>query len=474
MANNVIDFQKLPAEVQKQLIIIQRPAEDRFVFLRRITIFYWLAIAVAAGWLIYMFSATQDYLWQFWMFWIFAAVTLILVSIAVFCLVKIIAAKFSKLKTGCVFTADECIKTNGSRIEFWNLKELESFQFREDAKTIEFYVGERLEKIKAENADDANRLERYFNTIQSEAKEGMLANFAAPEFAYNGSKKYAAFAVGTLVTLGLAFGISYAAKRLNQNFDDEESWRRAERGIAIADFEEYKQRHPEGNHMADADRRISAILSGLKADYTKKIKGLAEENAVKTLGDVLENIGKQPNRAIYVKIKETRELDEAVIKELKEQTGLSINSYDYSVPPSNEAYRKEKVLKDLSVVFLPATKNASVKFEPSDNPPENSPVIDVNYLVKSEKNYMRYNWFSTDGSSTVNYNPMAKFIFDFSLKSPDTGSVYQTKYESEPKNLNTGLVDSRDAANYTFDKVYFGSVSESFGKFLERKFGFSE
>jgi hypothetical protein len=474
MADKILAFDKLPADVQAKLIELQTPGENRFVFIPRLPVYYWLAIAAGLGWCVYLFISTENYLWTEWMFWLFAAGSLILIPLALFAIYKVISAKFVKLKDGFVFTPDECLKTKGNRVEFWSLEELEGFQFREDIKTIEVWIGERVEKIKAENLADAQHLEQIFVDWRKRAKESFLASFAKPETAYNGSIKTALTAGGVIALLAVSFGISYAAKTMNRNYDDARTWKRLENGTTVADFEEYKQRHPGGRYAPEADRKMAEIFGRLKDDYARKVKPAADPNAVNALSQVLETAGKIPNRTIFVKIKETRELEDAVVKKMKQVTGYPISTYDYSIPPSEEAFRKDKLLKDLGLVFLPATRSASINFEMHDNPPANCPTIDINYVARSVENFYRYNWYS-NGSLSTFYNPAAKFEFEMTLKSADSTELYKTNYVSLFTSLgNTGLVDSRDAANYSFDKMYFTSVSDDFTKYVGRQFGFIE
>jgi hypothetical protein len=474
MDQNILAFDKLPTDIQTKLIELQTPAEDRFCFIPRLSVFYWLAVAAGIGWCVYMFLATENYLWTDWMFWLFAGGSLIFISLALFAIFKIVSQKFVKLKDGFVFTTDECIKTKGNRVEFWNLKQLEGFQFREDIKTIEVWIGERVEKIKAENIADAERLERIFVEWRNNSQESFLSGFAKPETAYRGSAKTAAILGGLLALVAVSFGVSFAAKIMNRNYDDARTWKRVENGTTIADFEEYTQRHPAGIYRADADRKMSEIYGRLKDDYAKKVKKTADENAVNALSEVLENAGKLPNRTIYVRIKEARDLDDAVVKKMKQVTGYPIQTYDYSIPPSEEAFRKKKLADDLGLAFLPATRSASINFEMTENPPPNSTVIDIDYAARSLENYYRFYW-SSNGSMTVFYNPAVKFEFDLTLKSPDARELYKTNYISTSTNLgNSGLFDMRDAANYSFDKMYFSAVSDDFSKYLGRQFGFIE
>ena len=306
MADNILAFDKLPADVQTKLIELQSPGEDRFAFIPRLPFYYWLAIAAGLGWCVYLFVSTENYLWTDWMYWLFAAGSLIFISLALYAIFRAVSQRFVKLKDGFVFTPDECIKTNGNRVEFWSLKELEGFQFREDIKTIEVWIGERVEKIKAENVDDAQRLEQIFVPWRNAANESFLSRYAKPETAYNGSMKMAATFGGLIALFAVSLGVSYAAKTMNRNYDDARTWKRLENGTTVADFEEYKQRHPNGRYAADADRKMSEIFGRLKDEYARKVKPTADQAAVNALSQVLESAGKLPNRTIYVKIRETR------------------------------------------------------------------------------------------------------------------------------------------------------------------------
>jgi hypothetical protein len=472
MADNILAFDKLPKEVQERLIELQTPGEGRFAFIPPLPKLFWAAIAAGAGWCVYMFASTQNYLWESWMYALFAAGSLVLISAALYAIFRILSQKFARLKDGYIFTTDECIKTGGNRVEFWNLKELEGFQFREDIKTIEIWIGERVKKIKAENASDAERLERLFVDWRNQAGEGFLSRCVRPETAYQGSTKTAAALGALLAFLAVAFGVSFAAKIVNRNYDDARTWKRLENGTSVGDFEEYKQRHPHGAYAAEANQKIAEIYSRLKDDYAKRVKPAADKAAVAALSEVLESAGKIPNRTVYVRIKETRELDDAVVKKMKQMTGYSINTYDYSIPPADEKARREKLLQDVALAFLPATRSASINFEMAEEPPADCTTIDINYAARSVENFYQYYWYS-NGSLTTFYNPAAKFEFDMTMRAPDGREIYKTNYVSLfVRPSNTGLVDSRDAANYSFDKMYFAAVSTDFANYLGRQFGF--
>lgn len=476
MEIHALSFGKLPEEVRTRLIELQNPTPDRFVFLRKPSVLNYIAIVAGIGWIAYLFVSTADYMWENWMFWIFAAITLIVVPLAVWAASNVVSAYTGKTRDGFVFTRNECISYRGDRIGFRALKELESFQFLEHIKTIEVWVGDEVEKIKAANADDAVKLGEVFDDWRnSSTGASFLKPFASGDHAYSptaGPIRTAAVIAGGIV---LAAALSYGARVMNRNFDDDQSWKRAEPGQSVADFVAYKERHPHGSHLADADRRIGEIITKAKDEYGKSQKANVNPDAAAALNTVFDEISAGAERRIYVKYSEDRQLDDEVVKQLKSQSKLSISSYDFTIPTTAVEYRREKVLNDIGVLLLPATRNASIEFVLSDEPPPEASVIEVRNVMKSIPMYYVYYWASSSGTITSYYNPGARFEIDFELRPADRSKAFKTQYVSNfTKGLNTGVVDSRDAANYSFDKVFFGSVSEDLAKFLQREFGFVE
>lgn len=410
------------------------------------------------------------------MFWIFAGVTVVAVLAGAYAIQKIIASKFAKLKSGYIFTTDECLKVSGGAIESWNYKEIDALRFHEDLKEIELWSGSHEERIKTTQKLDAMRLCDTFDEWKATAGEGVLAKYATSEFAYSNGAKYGLTAVGAVICVLLAGLISFGAKKMNANYDDRESWARTESFGTVEEYEAYKIRHPNGIYAAEADKKIGDILVKLKDAYKAKAKKSADPIAVNALSLVLEEAARRPDRTIFVKLNETLELDESIIDKLKENTGQKFEPLDSSVPKSRSDFRKNKMFGDVKVAFASITGNGALRFELSDSPPEGAPVMAVNLTVKTDLKEMPYmRWTSYDGHrpNFTNYSG-AKWDFDFQTKGNDAGGSYQTGYSAIPKSLNSGLYDPRDTANYSFDKVYFGSVSEGFGYFLGQVFGLAE
>ena len=470
-----VGFKKLPRDLQNTVVRLQRPDQDRFVFFNRLSPLYWLPVAAAAVWLFYFLFATQDYLWEEWMFWIFASVTVIVTLAAAYSITKIVASKFARLKSGFVFTPDECLKVSGGRIESWNLKEIDALRYHQDPKEIEIWSGDREERIKTTQAFDAMKLADVFDEWKASAKNGVLADHEKPEFAYSAGAKYALTAVGAVVCVLLAGAISFGAKRMNVNFDDRQTWKRIDAIGTVEEYEGYKARHPNGLYAAEAERKIGDVLAKLKDDYKAKAKKSADPNAVAALSAVLEQAARRPDRTVFVKLSETVSLDEALIKKMEEGMGVKFDPFDYSIPRTGGENRRNKMFIDIRQAFLASMGNGAIKFEASDNPPENAPVIEVKLAINSDDKEMPYfrNVHVESGHRSITYYAGAKFDFDFSMKGGDL-PAYQVPYSAIPKDLGGRIVDRRDAANYSFDKVYFSSVSEGFGKFLEQVFGFSE
>jgi hypothetical protein len=470
-----ISFKKLPRDVQNTIIRLQRPDTDRFVFFNRLSLLYWIPVGVFIFWLLYLLSATQYYLWEEWMFWILTSVTVVLALAAGYSLEKIIASKFAKLKKGYMFTPEECLKVSGGCVESWNLKEIDALRFHEDLGEIEVWAGEHEERIKTSQKLDAIKLNEAFDDWKAVAGEGVLANYRKPEYSYSAAPGFTAMAIGAAVCVLLAGAISFGAKRMNVNFDDRETWKRVDSMGTVEEYESYKLRHPNGKYAGEADRKIGDILVKLKDVYKDRAKKSGDPNAIAALAGVLEEAARRPDRTIFVKLNETLALDPALVKQMESKMGVTFDPYDYSIPRNGTEYRKNKMLGDIRHTFLSVTGNNAIRFEPADEAPAGAPVIEVNLSIKSDQKempYFRYAHFDGNHQS-ITYYAGAKFDFDFIMKGSGA-AFYQTGYTAIPKDLNTGLVDRRDMANYSFDKVYFSSVSEGFGKFIEQVYGISE
>jgi hypothetical protein len=471
-----ISFKKLPRDVQNTIIRLQRPDSDRFVFFGRLSPLYWLPVAGAAIWLFYLGFSTQYYLWEEWMFWIFAGVTVVAVLAGAYALEKIISSRFGKLKSGYIFTPEECLKISSGWIGSWNYREIEALRFHEDLEEIELWSGSHEERIKTTQKLDAIRLCETFDEWKANAGEGVLAKYATGEYAYSSGMKYGLTAVGAVICVVLAGAISFGAKKMNADYDDRETWARTESFGTIEEYEAYKVRHPNGIYAAEADRKIGDILVKLKDAYKARAKKSADPNAVNALALILEEAARRPDRTIFVKLNETLELDEEVIDKMKETTGQRFEPLDSSVPKSRADFRKNKMFGDVRQAFTSITGNGALRFEISDDPPAGAPVMNVSLVVKTDSKEMPYlRWTSFDGyKQNTSYYSGAKWDFDFQMKGSDAGSAYQTGYTAIPKSLNSGVFDVRDSANYSFDRVYFASVSEGFGYFLGQVFGLVE
>lgn len=463
---------KLPTDVREKLADLQQPADDRFVFLLKPAKWNWIAVPALVGWLAYLFASTQAYIWEWWMFALLLGGTILFTVLAVFSVYRLVRAKTAKISDGSIFTHNECIVTSGDSLEFWPLSDLEGFQYREDIKTIEIWVGTRLVKLKAD--DDAQRLYDIFTDWRSRSGPSFLTDFANSGTAFRPASRLVA--IGGLAVAGIiiATALTFTASAVNRNYDDGRTWARVQNATTVADFEEYVRTHPNGSYRAEADRKINEIYTRVGQEYKQKIKKNANEKAVAALTGILSKAGEMPARKIYVTVREKLELDDAVVKKMRSETGYQIATYDYSVPPADGPYRREELSGDLGVAFVPVLKPASFEFVLSDAPPANSLVADISFTAKPVETFYRYVWFS-NGRPTTFFKPAAQFDFEFVLKGTDGGELYRTTYTSLFTNLgSTGIVDQRDAANYSFDKMYFNSVSEDFSNHIAREFGIIE
>ena len=342
---------------------------------------------------------------------------------------------------------------------------------------MEVWSGEHEERINFSDTKDeenARYIAKMFDSWKLSATEEFVLGCDEGKLTYNSSSKMVLGSVIVVLSVVAAVGMSYVAKTANVNYDDDVTWKLAEKIGTIDEFEKYKEKYPNGRHISESKEKISAKLGKIRDDYASSAKDSADAEAVEVLKEVLDETTKNASRRIYVKVKETRELDDEVIEELKDLSRLSISSYEYTAPGSNEDFRKEKILNDTKLMFRDIAKEGAIEFVLSENPPENSPVVEVNYTIKSFKFYYRYDLFSSEGQKTTSYYPAVEFLFDFALKSGGSSKEFKTSYSIMPKELKPVFYDERDADNYSFDKKLFSTASENFGVHLGEKFGFKE
>lgn len=471
-SQNKISFRKLTTETKNKLLFMQQDEENNFVFSEKLSYVYWLAIVGSLVWIYYIFSASQGNLWENWMFWIITAVTLLASVAFVFSLTKIVSSFVTRIKNGYVVTPDEIIKIKGDCVQIWNLREVEALRIKEEEE-LEVWMGTREERIKFSNREDARRLEKIFDSWKLEAKDGFALDCANHKFAYNSLGKIALAVILVGISASIGVGLAFAAKTANVNYDDDLTWTRVSEIESVTELENYKSRHPFGKHISEADQKISELLNKIKNDYAAGANKKADPSAAAALSALLDEITKSANRTVFIKISEARELDEEVIKQMEVQNGFNINSYEYTAPVGGEEFRKQKLLNDVQLAFKEIAKNGAVKFELTENLPENKLSIEINYLVRSIGMYYEsFSWLG--GSRSVNYNPGVEYTFNFALKSDAASKNYQTVFSGLPASLDSGIHYEKDAVNYSFDKMYFTSVSEDFGRYLEEKFGFAK
>lgn len=468
--NTKLNFGKIPQEIQNKLLNLQRRGDDRIVFPTKLSIFFWVGLAAAVFWFIYLFSATQTILWEDWMFWLFAGLTLLASIILVFCASKILKFYLAKLKNTYVFTREEFLILDSDAVESWNLKQIEAVRYLEDTKRLEVWSGERQIFVPVYFEKEAHEIVDVFDEWKANSGKGLLEDYQKTEFAYQSAKSVLFYVGGFIFALALTGILSFAAQKMNRNSDDKLIWEQTLRENTIESYEKYKTAHPNGAYIADADAKIGEYVGKLKTDYEANVKKDYNPDAFKTFSSVLDKVSKQPERKIYVKITEKRELDDAVVEKMKNEYRLSIYPYYSTIPANLEEERKNKLFNDIRQVFYKFAKNNLVNFEKTDNLPTDKPSIEINYTARSEEIYYSFFMISGGGGQT-SYYPGARYLFDFSMKPGDSETPFETKFDILPPRLNTGAFNEKDAVNYSFEKVFFNTVSESFGNFLAQQYG---
>lgn len=474
MATNfVTDFKRLPIDSQNALVELQRPAENRFVFLRKTSLLILLPVVCLIGWIIYVWTATQQPLWESWMYWLIGGISVIAFPAAIWAVSRFLSTRMSKLKNGYMFTPNEYFSVKGRRLECHTLRDLDALRTKHDEKKLELWIGDVETMIDVDDVSEAEKLENLFDRWKASSADELGARLRESSYAYQPTDSIAF--IGALLLIGVLIGaaFTYASGRLNVAYDDDTTWATAKTADTIEDYEIYQSRYPNGIHAEEAHKAISGHIGKLKDNYlARAVKG-SDPNAVAKLAAIYEIIGNRPDRTIYLKINEIREIDPNTIDTIEEKYGVTPQPYDYTVPPSGEAFRKQKVASDLMFRLASIAPRGAIKHQVTDNIPADAPSVEVTTTIKSEEGFYRYASFA-DGRYQVSVYPTANFTFRFILKTSAEDSGYSAEYFEKPMAINSGAFRVEDKENYTFDKVLFSTVMGGFDKTFSRMFGFAE
>ncbi len=468
--NNKLNFKKLPLDVQKKLALFNRRGEDRFVFWSKPSLFSWLCVLLPLVWIAYLLYATRGALWEEWMAWLYTGLTVAAAFLFVFGLVKVLSGYAAKVKNGYIFTPNEFIKIKDNCVQSWSLTEVEALIYLEDERRLEVGIAGSEEKFKTANSFDVRKLGETFDPWKRQATGNFLAAYEKPEFAYHPGGKTVLYAAIAIAAIILGVGSGYAAKGLNRSYDDEQTWKTASTEGTIKALDGYKSRHPQGKYVSNADEKISALLGALKTQYLSKVTKEADPKAVTAFTSLLDSLSKDPHMTIYVRVKETRELDSSVVGKAKKVSGEAVYEYEQTLPSAKTEERKNLIFEKFKHAFGLQIENVDVNFERTEAPPDGAALIDIGCTLKSQESI--YTFFSMTGRGGDSYYPGVIFIFDFTLKPGGSPDAFQVNFENAPRKFDTGAFKQADSGNYSFDWVLFGAASDNFRNFIQAKFGF--
>lgn len=464
--NRKLHFKKLPVDVQKQLLILNRRGQGHFVFHPPRSIMTWLCIIVPLIWVGYVLSAAQNVLWEAWMFWTYLSVSVAAAFFFVTGLIGLFASYASKFKDGYIFTPNEFIKIKDNCIQSWSLSEVESLSYEPVTKSFEVGLPGSDEIFKAKNPIDSRGLEENFNSWKLNATGNFLSPYEKPEYSYGSGGKTLRYAGAVVAAIAIAAGVVYSTKILNNNYDDELTWKNSSKDGTIKALDAYKLRHPSGRYVSNADEKIAAITGELKTKYSAGVHKSADPKAVASFTALLDALTKDPRMILYVRVVETREFDDSLIDKAKKLAGGQVYTYEQAMPSKNSDERKTLVFDKFKQAFADQFGSVDVSFERSDAPPDGSCVIDVSYAFSSNDGVYTLRTRSYDSYTY----PGITFKYAFALR-PAGGEVYETKLEDTPDRFGDIFRES-DSGNFSFDRILFNATTNTFRNFIEAKFGF--
>lgn len=469
----VTDFKRLPSDLQNELIALQKTSEDHFVFLRKASPLILLPLVFLIGWIFYVWSATQQPLWENWMYWLVGGVSLLAFPAAFWAVAKFLSARLAKLRDGHLFTPNEYFRVDGRRVECHTLRNLEALRTKHDEKKLELWIGDTETMIDVDDVSQAEKLEDLFDRWKSNSTDEVGPRLREPTYAYQPAGNMV-FIGGILLTGALVgAGFTYAFGNLNVAYDDDTTWGTAKAADTIEDYEIYQSKYPNGTHFQEAHAAISGHIGKLKDNYLTRAQKGADQDAVAKLAGIYEIVGNRPDRTIYMKIDELREIDPAVIDSLETKFGIKSQPYEYSVPPSGEAYRKQKIASDLMVRLAGVGPRGAIKHKVVEALPADGPSIEIMSTIRSVEDVYRITSFR-DGRYQMSVYPAASFTFRFVLRTSADDSGYSAEYVENPRGVSSGAYRIEDKENYTFDKVLFSTAMTGFDRNFSRMFGLAD
>lgn len=466
------DFKKLPAETQNNLIEVQTGKDGSYFFPDKVSFINLLPVVFVVGWLIYGYTTSQNAQWQPWMFWLIFAVSVISFPLALIGLVHFIAPKFSKLKSGHLVTRNEYIRVKSRQLQCIGLKNIEALRLLENDKQIEIWSGEHEERINVQDLAVAARLDVDFDRLKENAVDEFGPIFSDPRYAYGKGASTGLVLVGIAVAALIGAGAALVLNSLNQRYAENVAWQQAKTVGSIEAIDTFRAQFPNGFYLGEADQIAASLVSKVKDNYLAKVKKGANPESVAAFGSFVDAVAKRPDRTVFVRISETREVDPTIVPELREQYGSSVSVYEMTVPVSPQS-RREKVFADLKLLFSSATERGMIKAELVDELPQGVPSVEVMLTIKPVRSIYRMTNFEGGRYYTSIY-PGASFLFDVSLGNGDGSAPFKMQYFGQAMQINTGVYDTRDKDNYSFDKSLFLQVMNGFDKNFETTFGLAE
>ena len=343
------------------------------MFPSKVSRLWLIPIVLAVAWLVYVYTAISQPLWENWMILLVSGISVVVFPFAWYAIIKSFGSRFVRLNGGHLVTRDELFRIVGNRIDVSNLKDVESLRFKEHDNEIEIWQGGQEEKIFEPDPVNAKKLHNVFDDWKVTAGPGLIANLTERSGAYNRSRALAMSLAG-FVAAALVGGLFAAVfVKWNRYSDDEDTWARAQAVNSIDQYDDYKARHPYGRHAVEADSWIAGQISKLRDDYAARALKNANPEAVNAMTSLINEAIARPDRTIFLKVTEDRQLADAVVGEIQQELGTYVQGYESSVPTNAFVFRQNKVFSDLKVMMNGAFTSGGLKLELVDDVPPEAP-----------------------------------------------------------------------------------------------------
>lgn len=445
-----INFRKLPPQVREKLKSRRHGETEECVVVDTggISLWYFL-LPLSIVWLGLFFYLTDSFLWS-----APYLITLSLLTLAAtYVFVASLHGVFSQLtgiKPALVFTRFYVIEIERGTVRCWKLDELLSIDSRNNYNGHQYlstdftlnFSDDTQRKFVLRNIDQAEDvLEKieYLRKIYFEQHSQANASVDRTEDdlyeVTASSSTWAANAVPqvavSIVAILIALGAIYAAIQMNEYFDDKRSWDAALATNRAAPIRQYRETHPRGRWLREADEKLQQLYDAAEQKYRASLQEGYDPKAADAVLNVLRYARSSDNFRVKVVFHRDNNIPEN--EKLKSEHEVkNVLELGDSLSDEKMSERERSLLGLVSAAFLQIIPDDILEISSECN--GDCVNFKIDYMVSAGED-IYYDLRQKDVTEAKRiFYPGIFITWKFAVQIPGQGSGYNFEVDSLPAN----------------------------------------